>query len=198
MATEQAIAAVCDGVVDVLRDNYRPAEFHPHVLEFKVASTTRDEEPIGAGVSLYLYRVFLNQAERAPAGRLHPDGRRARNQLPLDLHFLLTPWGGRASLRHLIAGWMMRTLEDHRVLEAGLLNRNHDQVFRPDETVEIVSGQIETEDLFSLWDLFGRNSYQLSVPYVAQNVRIESRHFVDGGEAVQDRGWQLRIPVGAR
>ncbi len=187
VATFRAIGAVCEAIVELLRDDYDPADFPSHDLEFRVVDVARDEPRITAGVSLFLYRVLVDGTARAPAGRRFPDGRQDRHQLPLDLHLLLTPWGGEPSLQQLLAGWMMRTLEDHPVLPAGLLNRSTPGVFRPDETVELGVGELATEDLFQIWDVVGHDSYQLSVPYVARGVRIESRLPIDEGEPVQER-----------
>ena len=44
-----------------------------------------------------------------------------------------------------------------------------------------------TEDLLHLWELLGSTSYQLSVPYVARNVRIESARELAAAGPVQDR-----------
>jgi hypothetical protein len=148
------------------------------------------KKTIDAGVSLFLYRVFPNTSHRTPAGRMSETGKRYRTQLPLDLHFLLTAWGKDASLQHKIAGWMMRTLEDSPILPAGLLNAIGPEVFRPDETVEIILGQLDTEVLVRIWDMLLENSYQLSVPYVARDVRIESEKFLTQGPPVQERTFE--------
>lgn len=186
MATHRAVDAVCQAVVDLLRDAYDPAAFNQD-LEFRVYSSASFAQPMAAGVSLFLYRVFINGSHRIPGGRMTPDGTRTQTQLPLDLHFLLTPWGKDASTQNAIAGWMMRALEDLPVLPSGLLNRRIPGVFRPDETVELIIGELATEDLFHLWELIGNNSYRLSVPYLARNVRIESELTVEEHPPVQER-----------
>jgi hypothetical protein len=82
----------------------------------------------------------------------------------------------------------MRTLEDTPILPAGLLNVVVPDVFRPDETVEISLTELTTEDMLRLWDmLIQQDAYQLSVPYVARNVRIESAQFLTTGQPVQER-----------
>lgn len=170
MATTRAIHAVCDAVVALLRDSYVPSDFPDHQLEFMVAGSV--DESVQAGVTFYLYRIHVSQAERLPAGGRRVDDSPARSQLPLELHFLLTPWGADPSLRHLIAGWLMRTLDDHPILPAGVLNENHADVFSPEETVQLATGQIDTGPLLDLWNPFGNHRYQLSVPYVARNIRL--------------------------
>jgi hypothetical protein len=190
MADYRAIAAICESIVHVLQ-----AEYHAHLfnneLEFEVYVHDNFEQPMAAGISLYLYRVLVDGTHRAPAGRIGDNGRRYRSQLPLNLHFLLTVWGKTASLQHQIAGWMMRIMEDNPILPSGLLNTIAPGVFGPGDTVEVVPADLSTEDLLHLWETLLPDRYQLSVPYVARNVRIESRAYVTEGEPVQERVFDL-------
>jgi hypothetical protein len=190
MADYRAIAAVCDAVRYLLQTNYKPEDFNNIELEFKVYVAKDFSQPMTAGASLFLYRVFYNSNHRTPGGRVGPDGQRYRTQLPVDLHFLLTAWGKDASLQHTIAGWMMRTLEDTPILPVSLLNAVAPNVFRPDETVEISLTELTTEDMLRLWDtLLQNNVYQLSVPYIARNVRIESAQSLTIGPVIQERAF---------
>ncbi len=189
MADYRAVTAVCDAVIYLLRSSYRPEAFN-NELEFRTF-TSRDfsANSINNGVSLFLYRIYPNGTHRTPPGRLGPDGKRMQTQLPVELHFLLTVWGKEASLQHTVAGWMMRALEDTPVLTAGLLNTVAPGSFRPDETVEISLAELRTEDLLRIWEVLGLNVYQLSVPYQARIVKIESTlaELKGGGREVQDR-----------
>ena len=128
-------------------------------------------------------------------GRTTEEGNKQRPQLPIQLHFLLTAWAATASLQHFLAGWMMRTIEDYPVLPAGLLNRRYgdaDAVFWPDESVELSTAPLDTEDLFGLWDQLGPDVYELSVPYQARGIRIESTRLVDEHDPVQERVQRYR------
>ena len=186
MADYRAVMAVCEGVLQLLRLHYTPETFD-NELEFKVFLAKDFSGQMFAGVSLFLYRIFPNGTPRTPSGRPGPDGRRRRTQLPLDLHFLLTPWAREASLQHTIAGWMMRVLEDNPILPAGLLNTVTPGVFQSEETVEIGLAELRTEDLVRIWDTLGQNVYQLSVPYLIRNIRIESTQEMVEAEPVQER-----------
>jgi hypothetical protein len=187
MADYRAIASVTETVLQFLRSNYNPADFDQE-LEFKVYTAKDFTKPLNAGVSLFLYRIFPNGTQRTPPGRTGPDGRRYPPLLPLDLHMLLTVWGREASLQHTIAGWMMRTLEDQPIYPASLLNATSPGVFRPDETMELTLTELTNEDLLRIWDTLVQNVYQLSVPYVARVVRIESsRPVAAGGGLVHER-----------
>ena len=132
---------------------------------------------------------------RTPQGRLQPNGQRGRTKLPVELHFMLTAWAKQASLQHEIAGWMMRTLEDNPVLYPGLLNSYKPDVFFPDETVEISLAQLSVEDMFNIWDVIIRHVYQLSVPYVARVIQIESSLVDPEGLPVQTRVSDYREPI---
>jgi len=187
MADFRSIAAVSEGVLQLLRSNYVPDEFNQE-LEFKVFTARDFANPLSAGVSLFLYRVVPNGMHRTPPGPQAVDGSVSETLLPVDLHFMLTVWGGEASLQHLIAGWMMRTIEDHPIFPAALLNAAVPDSFEPDETVEICLAELTNEDLLRMWDTLVQNVYQLSVPYVARIVRIRStRRRERGSGIVQER-----------
>jgi hypothetical protein len=190
MADYRAFAAVSEAVMALLRSNYQPEDFN-NELEFRVFMARDFGSPsLQNGVSLFLYRVLPNGTYRAPAGRLDENGRRFRNQLAVDMHFILTAWGGSASLQHTIAGWMMRVMEDSPLLPAGLLNSVLSDVFQPDEAVELTLADLSTEDLLHVWETLVQNTYQLSVPYVARNIRIESRLLQAAGQPIQQRTFE--------
>jgi hypothetical protein len=187
MATISAVAATMEAIIRLLRSSYNPADFNDAPLDFQVYVADDFLKPMDEGVSLLLYRIYHDGTNRTPAGRLLPNGQRARTKLPVELHFLLTAWAKTAALQHEIAGWMMRTLEDNPVLSPSLLNTYKPGVFFPDETVEVSLAQLSVEDLFDIWDVIIRHVYQLSVPYVARVVRIESTLSDSAVPRVQDR-----------
>ncbi len=59
-------------------------------------------------------------------------------------------------------------------------------MFRDDETVEIVAGQLTNEELMRIWDDLPAE-YHLSVPYVARVVRIESSLETTSASLVKQR-----------
>jgi hypothetical protein len=193
MASFEAVTAVSSAIINVLESQYLPEDFEGNQLEFKVYVAKDFATPMDAGVSVFLYRIYPNGTHRPPSGRLDEFGRRYRTQLPLDLHFLLTAWAKDASLQHTIAGWMMRVIEDVPSFSAGLLNSTFADVFHPDETVEISLTELSTEELFRIWEVIGEKAYQLSIPYVARTVRIESRRLTGDGAAVQERVFPVAL-----
>jgi hypothetical protein len=178
--------------VRLLQQSWRPELFDDAALTFEVYRSRDFATPMETGVSLFLYRVLVNTAQRTPPSHPTPDGRPRRTLLPLDLHFLLTPWAKDASLEQEILGWLMRALEDTPILPAGLLNSRAPNVFRADETLEVVAGQISNEELFRIWDVLPTD-FQLSVPYIARVVRIESDLLETLAGPVLDRELQFGV-----
>jgi hypothetical protein len=189
MANHRAIKTVCESVLSLLKSNYQASDFNNTQLQFEVflAKDFTTGTGLNVGVSLFLYRVYVNTSHRTPSGRVGPSGERYQTQLPLDLHFLLTAWGEEASMQHTITGWMMRVLEDHPILPPGLLNSLDPGVFHPDETVEICLTELKNEDMMSIWRDMVEKKYQLSIPYMARNIRIESDWELVSGAPVQRR-----------
>lgn len=185
MATYRAVGATCEAVVRLLQQSWRREMFNDTDLLFEVYRTKDFAAPMKAGVSLFLYRVSVNTVQRTPRPRPGPQGRERLPQLPLDLHFLLTPWAEDAALEQIILGWMMRTIESTAILPSGLLNTMMDGIFDENETIEILVGQMSNEEMFRIWDVLP-NNYHISVPYTARIVRIDS-DFVDESSPVVTR-----------
>lgn len=181
--------AVNEAIVRLLRSNYRPEDFN-NELEFKVF-TSKDftDNTISNGVSVFPYRIFVNGANRLPAGRINPYGGKSKNKLPVEMHCLITVWGQDATLQNTLAGWVMRIMEDNPVLPANMLNAAAADVFAQDETVDITFAELSTEDLFRIWDVLGVNVYQLSIPYLVRIIELDSIQYLAEGS---DRDVQTR------
>lgn len=196
MAEFHAIQVTCDAVMRLLQESYRPDLIEPATsLQFAVYGTADFKDHMTQGVSLFLYRVHVNATQRSPLVK-DPVGNMRRQLLPLDLHFFITVWAQQASLQHAILGWTMRLLEDTPILSSSLLNGVREDTFRGDETVEVVTGQLTNEELMRIWDDLG-TEYQLSVPYVARVVRIESLYELSQGEPVTKRQFEYGALKGA-
>ena len=191
MATASAISATTESVIRLLRSAYDPAQFNNAQLDFQVYVANDFLSPMDEGVSLLLYRIYHDGSPRTPPGRLQPDGQRRRAKLPLELHFMLTAWAKQATLQHEIAGWMMRTMEDNPIFYPSLLNSYKPNVFYPDETVSVSLAQMTVEDIFNIWDVMICHVYQLSVPYVARVVELESLSVIQS-VPIQERNLNFR------
>lgn len=192
MASYRAVETTTSALVALLRMNYRPEDFGGQHIQFAPYVATDFADPMASGVSVYLFRITPNGSHRIPAGRRMPDGERRRTKLPLDMHYLMTVWAPDAATEHRIAGWMMRTYEDTSILPHALLKAAASNVFGPDETVELVLGDLLNEDLFRIWETITTEEYRLSIPYIARNVRIESQATVQEYGPAQERLFDYR------
>lgn len=181
MASYRAITTVCQGIRNLLEANAFDS-----ALVFEVYTTNDFEQHMNQGVSLYLYRLIPNTTVRTPPGR-QVKGNRQFVQLPVNLHFMLTAWAEDASLQNLIMGWAMRILADNPIVPHGILEAAMAGVFRKNEIVEIIPSDISTEDLMRIWENIAATSYQLSVPYTARIIRLESEQIEIIGAPVQTR-----------
>jgi hypothetical protein len=163
MAHFAGIAGACEGIVRLLRASYRPADFGGAALEFHVCQADDFGGPMYEGVSVFLYRVREDTARRE----------RHTSNLALELHVLLTAWAKQASRQQEIAGWMMRTLHDHPVLTASLLNEYSVNVFSDGESIRVVRAELSVEEMCHVWQNMTDHPYQLSVAYLAQGLEIE-------------------------
>ncbi len=196
MADFHAIQVTCDAVMRLLQESYSPDLIEPAThLQFEVYGTGDFKDHMAQGVSLFLYRVHVNATQRSPLVK-DTLGNVRRHLLPLDLHLFVTAWAPKASLQHAILGWAMRLLEDTPVLSSSLLNGVRADTFRAEETVELVAGQITNEELMRIWDDLGAE-YQLSVPYIARVVRIESLMGETLGPPVSQRQFEYGVLKGA-
>lgn len=187
MASYQAIAAASRAILGLLEDAFPKNEFDTPAA-FSLYHAGNYESPMPFGVSLYLYRVTVNGSVRNLPPRLAPDGRRYRPSLPLDLHYLITPWASDVEKQQRLLGWCMRVLEDTPILPAGLLNHlmPETEVFRPNETIELICDPLSLADMINLWENL-KPKLQTSITYVARMVTLESKIPLDEGRPVQTR-----------
>lgn len=206
MATTDAVSAVCDAMVHILRTtleaerdslNFGSGPAAPRFEVYTAQDFTNNgsSRHIRTGASLFLYRVLPNLAHRTPAGRVQPDGQRQRSQLPLDLHVIVTIWGEDPTMQNRLVGWVLRTLEDYPSLPAAVLNVGRTTpVFQEDESAQLVIGEMEGDELLQLWDMLGNGElyYQISIPYIVRNVQVESHRLDDLATVVQTRGLDIQ------
>jgi hypothetical protein len=135
--------------------------------DFDVSATGRIKPP---ALSVFLYRVEPNKTTRAAwsaVGSL--DG---RVHLPLDLHFLLTPWAGDPEFELRILGRAMECLETTPILSGPLLATG--ATWAPNETVQLALEDLPGESIMRTFDLLP-SDFKLSVSYVARVTRIDGR-----------------------
>jgi len=192
MANYRAIAATSTALRGLIRDHYPRAEFGAG-LDIQLYQTRDFEEPMQDGFSIYLYRVSVNGAMRNLTLRRSPDGRRFRPSLPLDLHYMITPWAQDIERQHRMLGWVMRMFDDTSVLSAGHLNHYlaETDTFQPNEGLEIICDPLSLNDYLTLWDRL-RPRLPASATYALRMVLIDSEVQVSDAGPVQTR----RLDVG--
>lgn len=175
LATYHAIAATGQAIVGLLKDASANTEFADSRFELYQAGDFQSDSPLADGISVYLYRVAVNTSRRNLPPSTGPDGKRYRSPFPLDLFYLITPWGKTAAKQQRLLGWTIRQLQDTPVLPAGLLNHYGPEAdtFRSNETVELICEPVTLQDMVNILDPV-KAIQQLSVVYVARMVVIES------------------------
>lgn len=121
-------------------------------------------------LSIFLYRVDFNKSMRAAwSGVTYHDG---VAHLPLDLHFLLTPWADNAEAEHAILGRAMQCLDSNPILSGPLLHQSGE--WAPNEAIQLVMEEISTEAVMRTFDSLP-SDYRISVPYIARVARLDGR-----------------------
>jgi hypothetical protein len=121
-------------------------------------------------LSIFLYRIDANKTMRAAWSAIgSQDG---RGHLPLDLHYMLTPWATDPEFEHRIIGRTMQCLETTPHLSGPLLTPGGQ--WAPGEGIQVLLEEVPTEWVMRTFDSLPTD-FKLSVPYVARVTRIDSR-----------------------
>ncbi|MDH3301822.1 MAG: DUF4255 domain-containing protein [Acidimicrobiia bacterium] len=182
MANSQAIAAVAVSLTDLLNrcfadlDATDPDAFRA----LPTARTVRSEDfgLVGASansvirypsLSIFCYRVDVNRTMRAPwsAVAAH-DG---DIHLPLDIHFLLTPFDSDPEAELKILGATMQCLEQHPILAGPRLHPGGG--WSSGEAIQLINEDLVTEDVLRTFDTLP-SDFRLSVSYLARVARIDA------------------------
>jgi Pvc16 N-terminal domain len=194
MATFPAISATSQAILSLLQSAaVGHADFDG--IGFAHYQASNFESPMTEGLSLYLYRLTVSSNRNLPP-QLGRDGRRYLPPLPLDLHYLLTAWARDPIRQQRLLGFAIRTLENTPILPAGVLNREPPEtdVFRAEETVELVFESVSIQDLSYVWNV-AQSKEQPSATYVARMVEIESDVTVAEAAEVQTREFDHTFAV---
>jgi hypothetical protein len=193
MAFYPALAATSEAILGLLQRAAVGTEFDGVTFEHYQASSF--EKPMQEGIALYLYRLTVSANRNLPS-RTGRDGRRYGPPLPLDLHYLVIPWATDAIKQQRLLGFAVRALEDTPILPAGVLNQHGPErdVFRPEETVELIFEMVSVQDASEIWDV-AQTKEQVAATYVARMVEIESTRPLEEAGLVQTREFVMSEPV---
>lgn len=186
MANLRAIHSVGNSIVTYLRNTYPAAAGGAAMpgCDFALLSLAELEAPPDGAtrLSLLLYRVTVNEHMR----QQRPDRLSSEQPAPLglDLHFLLSAWGGTAADEQLPLAWAMRQLYQHPILDASSLSP--EAGWAPDEVIQVIPAELSTEDMMRIWDAL-TPGYRLSVSYIARLVRIDADPVADALPVVASR-----------
>ncbi|MDQ6829299.1 MAG: DUF4255 domain-containing protein [Gemmatimonadota bacterium] len=179
MADYTAIASVGKSLERFLSAAFTDPAVPPPVSGFTtkaILAQTEDFRDNGSGhlaqpcLSIFLYRIDFNKTMRAAWSAVgSQDG---RGHLPLDLHYMLTPWATDPEFEHRIIGRAMQALETTPILSGPLLTPGGS--WAPGEGIQVTLEDVPTEWVMRTFDSLPTD-FKLSVAYVARVTRIDSR-----------------------
>jgi hypothetical protein len=186
MATANAIAATGQAILGLIAAGVPKDEFLN--AKFELYQAKDFQTPMQEGVSLYLYRITPAGEIRNYPPRVAPDGRKYKQLLPINLHYILSAWAQEAAKQQRLLGWAMRILEDTPVLPSGVLNQSGPETdtFRPNEIVDLIMETISIYYMGAIWDV-SKPNVQPSVGYIARMVGLESQMEITEAAPVQTR-----------
>ena len=185
MANIYSIHSVGDSIIQYLRNAYPQELRDAHPCDFRVVSSgelAEDTEEFNTTLSIYLYRVIINEHVRNTASSHSPGA--ASVPLSVDLHFMLSFWANSAAAEQTICAWAMRQLHHHPIMDVSSLTEEGG--WSPDDVVHIIPAELSNEDLMRIWDAIAPY-YRLSVSYIARVVRIDPEESDAGRPVVATR-----------
>jgi hypothetical protein len=197
MASTQAIAVTALALRGLLANACPKDQFPGAEFRLFQAKDFQTPQQLNSGVSIYLHRVMFNTTRRNLPPRQERGGKRYRPSTPVDLHYLITAWGRTAEEQQGLLGWAIRTLEETPVLAAGFLNRfagERGEVFRSDETLELVGDILSIQDMFNIWEI-AKHNHQASISYVVRMIHLDSEIELADAGPVQTRSFDYTQAV---
>jgi hypothetical protein len=171
LATTDAIAFFGDTIVSLLQNGLNSLSPTPGVL-LSTADDFKNSPPTPPAVTIFLYHVAIASEMRNTPRRPSGNGvSSSRPALPLELRFLVTPWTSTPRDSYRIAGVIAQLFYDNAVLSSSELLGNN--VWAPDDTVEIVMESLPVAELYDIWDPTDI-PYKFSLTYLARIIGIDS------------------------
>lgn len=171
MANRAAIHSVGNSLRTYLQNSYPEELREDHPCDFRLLSSGELAEigDIGTTLSLYLYRVTMNEHLRNM--RRIQDTSRQDIPLAVDLHYLLTVWADSALAEHTILAWAMREIYTNPILNASSLSG--EASWGSEDNIQLIPAELSNEDIMRIWDAL-EPAYRLSVSYIARVVLIDA------------------------
>jgi hypothetical protein len=178
MANIKSIHSVCNSIMQFLHNAYEatPVPFgapgrtlqdeYPCSFRVLASGELKASTDFGTTLSLYLYRVMVNEHVRS-----QPAANGGAVPLAVDLHFLITVWSESAAIEQTLCAWAMSQLHQHPIMDVSSLTEEGG--WRNDDVVQIIPAELSNEDLMRIWDALAPD-YRLSLSYIARVIRIDS------------------------
>lgn len=192
MANIKSIHSVCNSIIQFLHNAYDayPVPFgapgstmqdeYPCAFRVLASGELKASADFGTALTLYLYRVMVNEHVRSQPART------GNSAVPLsvDLHFLVTVWSESAAAEQTICAWAMNQLHQHPIMDVSSLTEEGG--WRNDDVVQIIPAELSNEDLMRVWDALAPD-YRLSLSYIARVIRIDAADVPEGLPVVATR-----------
>jgi hypothetical protein len=121
-------------------------------------------------LSIFLYRVDVNKVMRSAWAAVGSfDG---QAHLPIDLHYLLTPWADNAEHEQQILGKAMQCLDSRPSLSGPLLYPTAE--WSANEALHVYVEELGLDTIMRTFDSL-EIGFKISVPYLARIVRLDGR-----------------------
>lgn len=146
------------------------------------------------GLSLFLYQVAENIHTRNRSPEPHGPEQLAFPPVILDLHYLLTPYGGREAEFDFMEK-VIRIFYDQAILRGSILKRM--LLDSGNDELRLVPQYLSLENLNHLWSTFAQ-PLKLSVAYIVTPVRIPSVRELEARRVVHKEDRYYQIVAGER
>ena len=135
-------------------------------------------------ITIFLYRAMEHGELRNAPRRTLSDGSTTRPLLPLELCYLVTPWGVRinetpvadqlaAQEEHRLLGVALQAFYDHAEIGRSALVEDPDEpVWEPTDNVQLILESLPVEDHYRIWDS-GELDYRVSLTYRVRVLGLE-------------------------
>jgi Pvc16 N-terminal domain len=174
VATTDAIAYLGDTLVKLLQDGLSGLVASTNIF-LSTPSEFKNIAPTQPSVTIFLYNFGVNGEMRNPPRRTLASGATRPPPLPLELHFLITPWAQFTRDAYMITGVILALLHGNPVLTVAEL-LGPDGTWAPGDAVdavELILESLPVEDYYYIWDP-ADIPYRLSLAFLARLIGIDS------------------------
>jgi hypothetical protein len=131
------------------------------------------------GLSLFLYKIsenpFLKNDDFIQENHGNPEILK-KPPLPLDLYYLVTPYGN-GTTKLINIEKILQLFYEQPILREGVLPR--DLVDRGNKEIKIVLNDLTIEQVNHIWSMFPNKPFILSISYIVTPILLETLHGIE-------------------